>query len=278
MLYLLTGSCGPAVYCPKTQNPSLIFYWQCFISDWNIYIFLFCFYIMLGSYATDVKVTVLIKICMTLGEQHCWESASFSSLWICPMVSCHLSPTSWFVSAWCLSKLHGNGKWWKIVLVLLFCGKQLSTWCLYLVPFLIIKIHVKTIIILCLYSLKKTCFICGFQININSIQKLNKAAFITHIIAFKHLIKFGKAYLTDTWYLRAIHEGSTYLRVGVANWRIQRCGGPRFRIKWNFRWDFLGFLTFFHRCLVHYYFLLLFKTEIKGFHWSFNFKVLSLLL
>lgn len=37
----------------------------------EIYTFLFCFYIMLGSYATDVKVTVLIMICMTLGEQHC---------------------------------------------------------------------------------------------------------------------------------------------------------------------------------------------------------------
>lgn len=32
--------------------------------------------------------------------------------------------------------------------------------------------------------------------------------FITNIIAFKHLIKFGKAYLTDTWYLRAILEAA----------------------------------------------------------------------
>lgn len=68
-----------------------------------------------------------------------------------PCFSCHLSPTSCFLSTGCLSNLHGNRKGWEIVLVLLFCGKQLSTWCLYLVPFLVIKIHFKKLIILCVY-------------------------------------------------------------------------------------------------------------------------------
>lgn len=144
IMYFLPSSCGPAVFCPKTQNMSLIFYLLCFTSDWNIYFP--CFYIMLRSYATDFTVLMMY---MTLVKQHCRRKyLIFLIMNLLPCFSCDLSPTSCFLSTGCLSKLHGNRKWWEIVLVLLFCGKQLWTWCLYLVPFLVIKIHFKTIIIL----------------------------------------------------------------------------------------------------------------------------------
>lgn len=147
-MYFLPGSCGPAVFYPKTQNMSPIFYLPCFTSDWNIYFPRF--YIMLHWYATDF--TVRIRMYMTLVKQHCkGKYLIFLIMDLSLCFSCHWSPTSCFLSTGCLSKLHRNRKWWDRVLVLLLCGKQLSTWCLYLVPFLVIKIHFKTIIILCMY-------------------------------------------------------------------------------------------------------------------------------
>lgn len=122
------------VFCPKTQNMSLIFYLPCFTSDWNIYFP--HFYFMLRSYATDY--IVLIMMYMTLVEQHCKKESTsffFSSSWICRHVFRAICLPVSVVFQPGASKLHGNRTWWEIVLVLLFCGKQLSTWCLYFVPF-----------------------------------------------------------------------------------------------------------------------------------------------
>lgn len=129
----------------------LFFYLPCFTSDWNIYFP--HFYMILRSYATDSTVLIMMYY-MTLVGQHCNRSVLhfLVIMNLSPCFSCHLSPTSCFLSTGCLSKLHGNRKGWEIVLVLLFCGKQLSTWCLYSVPFLVIKIHFKKMYyILCVF-------------------------------------------------------------------------------------------------------------------------------
>lgn len=124
------GSCGQAVFCPKTQHMSLIFYLPCFTSDWNIYFphFNIMFHSCYWFYCThrdvyDTGYTAPQKVIN-------YPYHEFVAMFVMPFVS-HFLFSFYLVpikTTW-EQEMMGNS-FGAIVL-----WKKTTTWCLYLVPF-----------------------------------------------------------------------------------------------------------------------------------------------
>lgn len=89
-MFVLPGSCGLAVFCPKTQNMSLMFLFT-LLHFWLKYIFP-RFYMILRSYAPD-SAALIMMYDLTLVGQHCKRNIlhfphhEFVAMFFMPFVS-----------------------------------------------------------------------------------------------------------------------------------------------------------------------------------------------